>query len=284
MKLTKIETGNFKLDGGALFGVIPKSIWNKVYPADENNLCNLSMRCLLVETGDHKILIDTGIGNKQNDKFFGYYFLNGDYSLENSLHSSGIKLEDITDVILTHLHFDHCGGALKKDNTGKIVPTFPHADYWISRRQWSWAGNPNQREKASFLKENFEPLKETGKLRFVDEDWMIEGIRIRSFQGHSDGMIIPFVTANGHTFVFMADLIPTSAHIPESWICGYDTQPLVSMEERKKFLEEAADNQYILFFEHDIAIECCTVKRAEKGVRMDRSYSLQELTVKYHME
>jgi len=281
MKLLKIETGNFKLDGGALFGVVPKSLWNKVYPADKNNMCTLSMRCLFIEAEKRNILIDTGIGRKQTDKFFNYYFLNGTHSLENSLRTIGVKQEDITDVILTHLHFDHCGGAAGRDIADNDILTFPNAVYWVSHRQWLWAENPNQREKASFLKENFEPIVKKGKLQFIyHEGPFINDMDIRFFNGHTDGMIVPFIRYNNRTLVFMADLIPTSAHIPGSWICGFDIQPLVSLEERKKFLEEAVDNEYILFFEHDLYTECCSLKITEKGIRMDQSFTLNEILSK----
>ncbi len=281
MKLYKIETGNFKLDGGAMFGVIPKSIWNKVYPADENNLCNFSMRCLLVETEDRKILIDTGIGSKQSEKFFSYYYLNGDDSLESSLRSLHIEPEEITDVLLTHLHFDHCGGAVKQDSNGKYLLTFNNAIYWVSQQQWQWAMMPNQREKASFLKENFEPIEKEGKLRFIfKEGPFARNINIRLYNGHTQGLIVPFIQFNSYTLVYITDLIPTTAHIPASWVCGFDIQPLISMEERNKFLTEALSNNYILVFEHDINIECCTLKMTEKGIRMDKSYTFEEIVNK----
>lgn len=278
MKLYKIDTGNFKLDGGAMFGVVPKTLWSKVYPADENNLCNLSMRCLLIDTGGRKILIDTGIGNKQSDKFFSYYYLNGNHSLEASLHAVQITPADITDVILTHLHFDHCGGAVIKNTSGNFTPAFPNAAYWVGKQQWEWALEPNQREKSSFLKENFECLQKEGKLRFINKErHFCNGINLKFYNGHSQGMMVPFIEFHNRTLVFMADLIPTGAHIPESWICGFDTQPLISMKERKQFLTEALKKQYILFFEHDIQTECCTVKETEKGIRMDRSFAFEEI-------
>jgi glyoxylase-like metal-dependent hydrolase (beta-lactamase superfamily II) len=277
MKLYKIECGNFKLDGGAMFGVIPKSLWNKVYPADENNMCNLSTRCLLVETNKRKILIDTGLGNKQSEKFFSYYYLNGSFSLESSLSYAGFIREDITDVILTHLHFDHCGGAVKKNSAGAIELTFPNATYWVSGTQWHWAMEPNQREKASFLLENFELIERSGKLRFVDhETFFSKNIQLRFYNGHSEGLMIPFIDCKNHTLVYVSDLLPTTAHIPAAWTCGYDTQPLISMQEREAFLQEALNNDYVLFFEHDIFNECCTLKATDKGIRMDKSLTLNE--------
>jgi glyoxylase-like metal-dependent hydrolase (beta-lactamase superfamily II) len=277
MKIYKIETGNFKLDGGAMFGVVPKSLWNKVYPADENNLCNLSMRCLLIETEGRKILIDAGIGNKQDEKFFGHYFLNGEATLESSLIEQGIKKEDITDLILTHFHFDHCGGAIYKDVNNNLLLTFPNAAHWLSKSQFEWAMKPNQREKASYLRENIEPVIKSGKLHLIEEESMLtSNVQLRLFNGHTDGLIIPFIHYNDKTLVYMADLLPTAAHIPASWLCGYDTRPLISIEERNSFLLEAVNNNYTLFFEHDIDCECCSLKQTEKGIKMDRSFSLSE--------
>jgi len=277
MNLYKIETGNFKLDGGAMFGVVPKTLWNQVYPADENNLCNLSMRCLLIETDEKKILIDAGIGNKQDDKFLSHYYLNGDFSMEKSLSANGFKPEDITDVVLTHLHFDHCGGAVSKDYLNNLYLTFPNAEYWISDAQYKWAINPNQREKASYFQENIQPIIERGKIHFVEKETRLcNEVQLRLFNGHTDGLIIPFITYKNKTLVFTADLLPTAAHIPASWVCGYDTRPLISMEERNSFLSETVKNNYVLFFEHDIYRECCTLKETEKGIRMDKSFTLSE--------
>jgi glyoxylase-like metal-dependent hydrolase (beta-lactamase superfamily II) len=277
MKLYSIATGNFKLDGGAMFGVVPKSMWNKVYPADENNMCNLTTRCLLVESDNKLVLIDTGLGNKQSEKFFSYYYLNGQDTLEKSLKKVGFENKDITDVLLTHLHFDHCGGAVEAYEETKYRPTFPNASYWVSGPQWHWAMNPNQREKASYLIENFEPLERTGKLNFINQEGKFtREIDIRFFNGHSEGLIIPFIGINNQTLVFVSDLIPTSAHIPLSWVCGFDTRPLLSMEERKKFLDEALKNNYTLFFEHDIFNECCTLADTEKGIRMKDNFSLEK--------
>jgi glyoxylase-like metal-dependent hydrolase (beta-lactamase superfamily II) len=277
MNLYKIETGNFRLDGGAMFGIVPKSLWNKVYPADENNLCNLSMRCLLIETEGRKIIIDAGIGNKQDDKFLSHYYLNGNYSLEAFLAEHGFKKEGITDVILTHLHFDHCGGAVYKDVKNNFQLTFPNAAYWVSKPQFEWAMKPNQREKASYLRENIDPIINSGKLHFIEKVGMLTSkIQLRLFNGHTEGLIIPFIKYKNKTLVFTADLLPTAAHIPASWLCGYDTRPLISIEERNSFLSEAMQNNYTLFFEHDIYRECCNLKQTEKGIKMDKSFTLSE--------
>lgn len=277
MNLYKIETGNFRLDGGAMFGVVPKSLWNQVYPADENNLCNLSMRCLLIEAENKKIIIDAGIGNKLDDKFLSHYYLNGDYSMEKSLSANGFTFNDITDVVLTHLHFDHCGGAVSKDTNNNLYLTFPKAEYWISDAQYKWAMNPNQREKASYFRDNIQPVVESGKIHFIEKETLIcPEVQLRLFNGHTDGLIIPFIQYKNKTLVYTADLLPTAAHIPASWICGFDTRPLISMEERNSFLSESVQNNYVLFFEHDIYRECCTIKETEKGIRMDKSFTLSE--------
>jgi glyoxylase-like metal-dependent hydrolase (beta-lactamase superfamily II) len=277
MNLYKLETGKFRLDGGAMFGVVPKTLWNQAYPADENNLCNLSMRCLLIETNDKKILIDAGIGNKLDEKFLSHYYLNGDFSMEKSLDANGFTFDDITDVVLTHLHFDHCGGAVSKDNQNNLFLTFPNAKYWVSLAQYKWAMNPNQREKASYFRDNIQPIVEKKQMHFIGEETMLyPGIQLRLFNGHTDGLMIPFIKYKNKTLVFTADLLPTAAHIPASWVCGYDTRPLISMDERNSFLSEVVQNNYVLFFEHDIYRECCTLKESEKGIRMDRSFTLSE--------
>jgi glyoxylase-like metal-dependent hydrolase (beta-lactamase superfamily II) len=277
MKIYKIETGNLMLDGGALFGVVPKSMWAEKYPANEKNLCNLSMRSMLVAAGGRMILIDTGIGNKQDDKFFSYYYLNGTDTLEGSLEKAGFSMNDITDVVLTHLHFDHCGGGVEYNEDNIPVPAFKNARYWVSRQQWEWAESPNQREKSSFLKENFVPVKEKGQLEFIEKDSeIVPGIELRLFNGHTDGQIIPFIRYNNKTLVFVGDLIPTSAHVPLSWLCAYDTKPLVAFDEKKEFLEEALKNGYTLFFEHDINVECCNLVITEKGIRVDRCFTLND--------
>ena len=276
MKLTKIETGNFMLDGGALFGVIPKSLWQKVYPADERNLCNLAMRCLLVETAGRVVLIDTGIGTKQTEKFFSHYYLNGDYSLEKSLAAHGCRPEDITDVLLTHLHFDHVGGALTRDaDSGKSLPAFPSASYWVSREQWEWAARPNRRERASFLPGNIEPLE--GSIHFLEaEGEFLPGLELRFFHGHTGGLVVPLISYGGETLVYVGDLFPTAAHIPAAWVCGYDTRPLLSFTEREVFLEEAFAGDYVFYFEHDLAVECCRLEETAKGFRAGEAFSLEK--------
>lgn len=279
MELFPIHTGNLKLDGGAMFGVVPKAIWNKVYPGDENNLINLSMRCLLVADGNRIILIDNGIGNKQSEKFFSLYHLNGENTLEKSLHHYGFSFSDITDVILTHLHFDHAGGSITytPDHTGWEI-TFPNANYWVSRNHWKWATEPNPREKASFLKENIYPIQESGHLNFIEsEAELFPNINIKFFNGHTDGQVIPFINYKGKTIVYCADLLPTSAHVPLPYVMGYDTRPLITLEEKEKFLKDAADNGHILFLEHDARHECCLVESTEKGVRTTNTFSLSEL-------
>jgi len=279
MKLYSINTGNLKLDGGAMFGVVPKVIWGKAYPADENNLCNWSMRCLLIETEDRKILIDCGIGDKQSEKFFSNYYLNGDDTLDKSLAAIGLGVDDITDVILTHLHFDHCGGAVRwNEERTDYIPTFKNATYITSKAQWEWATQPNNREKASFLKENILPIMEKGRIKLVDSDGeLFPGITVRIFNGHTDGQVIPFIRYKDNTIVFMADLLPAAAHIPLPYVMSYDTRPLITLEEKEAFMNEAAKNGYILFFEHDLYRECCTVHETEKGVRMKDSFALAEI-------
>ena len=277
MELFKIETGKFKLDGGAIFGVVPKVLWSKVYPADKNNLCNFAMRCLLIHDKERLILIDCGIGKKQSEKFFSYYYLNGDDSLEKSLSQNNYTLSDITDVVLTHLHFDHCGGAVVKDDKGNLVPAFPEANYWVSGPQWKWAMEPNQRERASFLIENIEPLEAGGNLHFVNtETDLTRSVSLRFFNGHTEGLMVPVIKYGKYTLVYVSDLLPTAAHIPPSWVCGFDIRPLVSLEERRTFMSEAAEKGYILFFEHDIYHECCTIKKTEKGFAGDRFFTFRE--------
>ena len=276
MKLYPVETGNLKLDGGAMFGVVPKVIWSKLYPCDENNLCNWIMRCLLIVDNDRRILIDTGIGSKQTEKFFSNYYLNGESSLDSSLSGIGVSPDDITDVILTHLHFDHCGDAVRWNETGTdYVPTFKNAVYHTSRRQWEWALNPNNREKASFLKENILPIRDKCRLNLIENDGEIfPGIAVRMFNGHTDGQVIPFISYKNSTVVFMADVLPSVAHIPLPYVMSYDTRPLITLGEKEQFLQEATKENYILFFEHDLYHECCSLKETEKGIRMKEAFTL----------
>ncbi len=278
MKIHSIETGFFKLDGGAMFGVVPKSIWNRINPADDNNMCTWAMRCLLIEDDNQLILIDTGIGNKQDEKFFSHYYLHGDSSLASSLRSKGFSFADVTDVILTHLHFDHCGGAIIRQGD-KLLPAFPNATYWSNARHWKWATEPNAREKASFLKENILPLKESGQLKFI-EDVAAEfplNISIRQVFGHTDAMMLPQFTYKGRSILYMADLLPSAGHIPLPYVMAYDMFPLTTLNEKKSFLEEAVENETILFFEHDPKIECATLQRTEKGVRLKEEIKLSDL-------
>jgi glyoxylase-like metal-dependent hydrolase (beta-lactamase superfamily II) len=277
MEIYSIETGNFKLDGGAMFGVVPKLIWNKVYPADENNLCNWAMRCIVVVDGNRRILIDNGIGDKQDEKFLRHYHLNGNENLEKSLNKQGFTFEDITDVVLTHLHFDHCGGSIKYNNKRELVASFPKATYHTSRQQWEWAINPNRREGASFLKENILPLMQSGKLNLFDhEHELFSDFYVKLFFGHTDGQVIPHITKNDKTFVFCADFFPSAAHLPIPFVMAYDTRPLISMQERQIFFEEALKKDYILFFEHDFYHECCTLHETDKGPRAKETFSLDQ--------
>lgn len=279
MKLHTINTGNFKLDGGAMFGVVPKSIWSKTNPPDEKNLCPWAMRCLLIEEGDKLILIDNGIGNKQDAKFFSHFDLHGDDTLEKSLNSLGFSSDDVTDMFLTHLHFDHCGGSIKfKNDKSGFEPAFKNATYWSNAQHWEWATKPNPREKASFLKENILPIQESGQLKFIEE-----GVELFPFfeilftRGHTDAMMIPHIIYKDKTIVFTADLLPSTGHIPLAYVMGYDTRPLLTLTEKEKFLNEAADKNYILFLEHDNYNECCTVQQTERGVRMKETFSLKEI-------
>ncbi len=282
MKIYPIETGNLKLDGGAMFGIIPKTLWEKVYPCDEKNLCNWSMRCLLVVDGDRKILIDNGIGDKQDEKFLRHYYLNGDDTLEKSLAKYGFSTDDITDMILTHLHFDHCGGSIKydKDKTDYEL-AFKNATYWISKKQFNWAIQPNRRESASFLKENILPIEESGNLKLIKKDCeILPNISVKLFDGHTEGQVIPHINYHGRTIVFMADLLPSTAHIPMPWIMAYDTQPLVTLKDKERFYKDALKNDYTLFFEHDLYNECCTLHETEKGVKVKETFTLEEFKQK----
>ena len=262
-----------------MFGVVPKSIWQKSNPADSNNLCDWAMRCLLIEDGHRLILIDNGIGNKQDEKFMGHYFLHGDDTLDKSLAAKGFNRADITDVFLTHLHFDHCGGSIERVGD-KLVPAFKNAFYWSNAQHWEWAVNPNDREKASFLKENILPIQESGQLRFVaneDGTTFNEDIKIRFAFGHTDAMMLPQITYKDKTIVYMADLLPSIGHIPLPYVMAYDMFPLQTLKEKKTFLAEAATNNYILYLEHDPVNECCTLQHTEKGVRLAETFKLDDV-------
>ena len=284
MKLHPIEAGNFKLDGGAMFGVVPKTIWNKTTPADENNLIDIAARCLLIEDGNRLTLIDTGMGNKQSDKFFGYYSLWGDHSLDKSLKNAGFHRDDITDVFMTHLHFDHCGGSVNwnKDKTGYEV-AFKNAKFWTNDNHWEWATKPNAREKASFLHENLIPMQESGQLQFVnrpDSDFGFSselGFDIFYADGHTEKQMLPHINYNGKTIVFCADMLPTAGHIPIPYVTGYDTRPLMSMDEKQIFLNNAADNNYYLWLEHDAHNQIITVQHTEKGIRLKEVFKCEDI-------
>jgi glyoxylase-like metal-dependent hydrolase (beta-lactamase superfamily II) len=285
MKLYPIESGNFKLDGGAMFGVVPKTLWNRTNPADENNLIDMAARCLLIEDGDRLILIDTGMGEKQSEKFFGYYYRWGEHSIDRSLKKYGFHRDDITDVFMTHLHFDHCGGSIQwnKDRTG-YEPAFKNARFWSNKEHWQWATQPNPREKASFLKENIIPMEQSGKLhflerntseRFISDDYL--GFGVLFVDGHTDKQMIPHIVYKGKTIVFVADLLPTAGHVPLPYVMGYDTRPLLTMGEKEVFMNKAADEEYYLFLEHDAHNEIITVKHTEKGVRLDETFTFNQL-------
>jgi len=296
MKLYTINTGYFKLDGGAMFGVVPKSIWNEINPADENNMCSWALRCLLIEDGNRLILVDNGMGNKQAAKFFSYYYLHGDDTLDKSLAKYGFHQDDITDVILTHLHFDHCGGSIEREGE-RLVPAFKNAVYWSNKKHWDWAVNPNEREKASFLKENILPIEESGQLKMVTGEWSIgnkenqivnnrlqtisseinSSLSFRIVNGHTEAMMLPQINYKGRTIVFMADLLPSHGHLPIPYVMAYDMFPLTSLHEKKSFLKEAIENDYILFFEHDPLYECCDLKNTERGVRAKSFFKLEEV-------
>lgn len=275
MKIHVINTGKFKLDGGAMFGVVPKTIWAKTNPPDENNMCSWSMRCLLIEFDNKKILIDTGIGNKQSEKFFKHFYLHGEHSLEKSLAQIEIDPDEITHVFLTHLHFDHCGGAIVHRNN-KHELLFKNAQHLTNKIHWELANNPNDREKASFLRENFNLIAEKKKLKFINEGNLYNDIEVRFFHGHTAGQMIPIINIKNKKLVFTADLIPSIGHIPLPYVMGYDTQPLITLKEKKHFLDEAVNEGYILFLEHDYHHECCTVKKTERGVRVDKYGALSE--------
>ncbi len=302
MKLYSINTGYFKLDGGAMFGVVPKSMWNKINPADENNLCSWALRCLLIEDGNRLILIDNGNGDKQDAKFFSHYYLHGDDTLEKSLAKYGFQPDDITDAFLTHLHFDHCGGSIRREGD-KLAPSFKNATYWSNKEHWDWAVNPNEREKASFLKENILPIEGSGQLKFVDRgaltddrltktdprhlttangqlptvNFQIPEIKIRFVNGHTQAMMLPQIKYKDKTIVYMADLLPSHGHIPLPYVMAYDMFPLTTLNEKRSFLKEAVENDYILFFEHDPVHECCNLQQTERGVRPKDFFKLEEI-------
>ena len=289
MQLYSINAGNFKLDGGAMFGVVPKSIWNRSNPADDNNMCSWAMRCLLIETEGRLILIDNGMGDKQDPKFFGHYYLHGNDTLEKSLAVHGFDSDDITDVFLTHLHFDHCGGSIKKEGD-TLVPAFKNAIFWSNQAHFDWATTPNDREKASFLKENILPIEASGQLSLIDtpeshftssgllhKESFIKDIDIRFVHGHTEKMMLPQISYKGHTIVFMADLLPSVGHLPLPYVMSYDMFPLTTLHEKKSFLQEAYEKQYVLFFEHDAVHECVKLVQTEKGIRAGEAFTLADL-------
>ena len=277
MKIISIETGNFKLDGGAMFGVVPKSIWERTNPADDRNLCSWAIRSMLVDYGERKVLIDNGIGDKQSDKFFSHYHLHGDTSLISSLALNGYRPDDITDVFLTHLHFDHCGGGVKYDEKGELVTVFKNATYWSNELHWNLAMNPNDRERASFLQENLLPIKASGQLDFIKNDGIfLPGFDVFFAHGHTESQMIPYIEYKGNTIVFAADLLPSVGHIPLPYIMGYDTRPLTTLKEKKVFLETVAKKGYTIFLEHDYYQSCCTLKETDKGIRLDKSFHFED--------
>jgi glyoxylase-like metal-dependent hydrolase (beta-lactamase superfamily II) len=285
MKLYPIEAGNFKLDGGAMFGVVPKSLWQRTNPADSNNMIDIAARCLLIEDEDKLILIDNGLGEKQDEKFFSYYYRWGDHSLDNSLKKAGFHRDDITDVFLTHLHFDHCGGSIQwnKDRTG-YEPAFKNARFWSNKEHWEWATKPNAREKASFLKENILPMQESGQLHFIERNNGEQrvkaenlGFEVLFVDGHTDKQMIPHINYKGKKLVFMADLLPTAGHVPLPYVMGYDTRPLLTLSEKEKFLQKAIEEEYFLFMEHDAHNEIISLKNTDKGPRYDKTYTFNEL-------
>lgn len=287
MTLYSINCGYFKLDGGAMFGVVPKSIWNKLNPADENNMCSWALRCLLVEDEGKLILIDTGMGDKQSEKFFSHYYLHGNDTLDKSLATAGFHKDDVTDVLLTHLHFDHCGGAIERKGN-ELLPAFKNATYWSNHNHWQWATQPNTREKASFLTENILPIQASGQLSFINlpieknTQGLSRAILSPNFSvlianGHTEAMMLPKIQYKNKTIVYMADLLPSYAHIPLPYVMGYDTRPLDTMSEKELFLNEALENDYILFFEHDPVYECCTLQQTEKGIRPKDFFKLSDI-------
>lgn len=283
MKLHVLNTGYFKLDGGAMFGVVPKSLWSRTNPPDQNNMCSWALRSLLIEDGKRLILVDTGMGEKQSEKFFSYYYLHGEDSLEKNLKKLGYTRDDITDVFLTHLHFDHCGGAVEwNEQKNGYRPAFKNAMYWSTKNHWEWAINPNDREKASFLKENILPIQESGQLQFVEKTEaftknVFPNFDVLFVDGHTESMMIPHIHYQGKTVVFMADLLPSTGHIPLPYVMGYDTRPLITLKEKGAFLRRAQKEDYVLFLEHDSVNECCTLKETEKGIRLDNSFDFNSM-------
>lgn len=282
MKIHKVETGTFKLDGGAMFGVVPKTLWQRTNPADDNNLCTWAMRCLLIEDEGKLILIDTGIGDKQSEKFFSHYHLADTKTMEQSLNALGFGLDEITDVVLSHLHFDHCGGAVQYNNDrSKLDTVFKNATYWSTENHWEWATKPNAREKASFLAENILPIQESGQLKMIQRQGdftknVFKDMDMLFVDGHTESMMIPHIQYKGKTLVFMADLLPSTGHIPLPYVMGYDTRPLITLSEKETFLNNAALNEFVLFLEHDSVNECCTVEQTEKGIRLKDAGSLED--------
>mgnify|MGYP001366654846 CR=1 FL=1 len=283
MKVHVINTGYFKLDGGAMFGVVPKSLWSKTNPADQNNMCSWALRSMLIEDGERLILIDTGMGEKQSDKFFSYYYLHGDDSLDKNLKKLGFSRDDITDVFLSHLHFDHCGGAVEwNDQKNGYRPAFRNATFWSTKDHWDWAINPNDREKASFLRENIIPLQESGQLQFVEQKGeftknVFPNFDVLFVNGHTESMMIPHIRYKGKTLVFMADLLPSVGHIPLPYVMGYDTRPLITLTEKSAFLRRAEAEEYVLFLEHDAVNECCTLKETERGIRLNDTFNFNSV-------
>jgi len=279
MNLHTIDTGFFKLDGGAMFGVVPKSIWQKLNPADENNLCNWALRCLLIEDAGRLILVDTGLGDKQDAKFFSHYYLSGDVTMDGSLAKLGFDRDDITDVFLTHLHFDHVGGAIAREGEN-LVPAFKNATYWSNQQHWDWAVNPNEREKASFLKENILPIQESGQLKFIpveDNVKFTDHIQVKFVYGHTDAMMLPLISYKGREILYTADLLPSVGHIPLPYIMAYDMFPMKTLAEKKIIFAEAVEKNYILYLEHDPVNECCTLQMTEKGIRIEETFKLGEV-------
>lgn len=279
MRLHTIDTGFFKLDGGAMFGVVPKSMWHKLNPSDENNMCTWALRCLLIEDGDRLVLVDNGIGDKQDSKFFSHYYLHGEDSLSGSLKKLGFHENDITDVFMTHLHFDHCGGGVKwnADRTGFEL-VFPRATYWSNEAHWKWATVPNAREKASFLRDNIMPIQESGHLKYIDKGTdLFPGFGIHFVNGHTEAMMLPVINTGEHTIAYCADLIPSAAHTPVPFVMAYDTRPLLTLDEKSNFLQKAEAENWTLFFEHDPVKECGHVEKTEKGFRIKDTFPLRSL-------